>query len=225
MKLPHGTVTKIIGIGNQRVKECNRIEKVVEILNSFHILTYELKDGIAITSGCIFEKDQSSKINLKMEQKLIEVPTYEDHRLAMAFTIMGSAVATKNKVVIQNGRTVEKTFPEFWAHIYKYYNIDYSGYVYSQKEHSTRFGTDLDLLILIGMRNSGKSMYSNHLKENYGFQEYCLDAVFEENQGVTIQEFINEHGWEEFRQKETETFLKIIAKSNFSNNFRSSLHL
>ena len=119
LKLPAGTVTKIRGWANQRIKEWNRLEKVVEILNSFHILSYELKDGIAIISSEIFHEDNNGNKTLKMTDKLIKVHTYDDHRLAMAFAIMGSVMASKNKIVIENARTVGKTFPEFWTHIHK----------------------------------------------------------------------------------------------------------
>lgn len=54
-----------------------------------------------------------------MTDKLIKVHTYDDHRLAMGFAIMGSVMASKNKIVIENARTVGKTFPEFWTHIHK----------------------------------------------------------------------------------------------------------
>jgi len=108
VKLPKGTITKIIGMSNQRVKECNRIEKVVQLLAIFHILAYELDDGIAIMSNPSI---------LKMQKKVLSVPTFNDHRLAMAFTILSVAVCDDNKVIIEDARTVEKTFPQFWSHI------------------------------------------------------------------------------------------------------------
>jgi pentafunctional AROM polypeptide len=76
-------VTKITGIGNQRMKECNRIEKVVQILNSFHVIAYELEDGIAIMSNPSI---------VRLSNEIISVPTYSDHRIAMAFTILSSAI-------------------------------------------------------------------------------------------------------------------------------------
>ena len=192
VKLPKGTTFRITGIGNQRVKECNRIEKCVELLNSFRIISYELPDGIAIMSnpsiaeilpqhnlhswawmelddGNVWPHTRSKnwckdvkeiQSILKMQLSSIFVPTYEDHRLAMAFTILGSIVPHHNRVIIQNGRTVEKTFPEFWNHIEENYGITYSGYVQNLKDDRTNFWGNQNLLILIGMRNSGKSMYS-----------------------------------------------------------------
>ena len=126
LKLPKGTCVKITGIGNQRIKECNRIESCVQILNSFHVLAYELDDGLAIISNPSI---------LKMKDKVIKVPTFNDHRIAMAFAILGSAVCANNKIVIQNGKTVDKTFPEFWKHIHTNYGITYSGNVFSRAEN------------------------------------------------------------------------------------------
>ena len=151
IKLPKGTLVKITGIENQRLKEWNRIEKWVEILNSFRVISYELPDGIAIISNPTI---------LKMKGYSITVPTYEDHRLAMAFTILGSTIQKDNRIIIQNGKTVDKTFPEFWKHIETNYNISYYGHVPNLKEDRIKYGWNKNLLILIGMRNSGKSMYS-----------------------------------------------------------------
>lgn len=194
LKLPKGTVVHITGIGNQRIKECNRIEKCVQILNSFHVIAYELEDGIAIIANPSITK---------MCYKTIVVPTYEDHRLAMAFAIMGAAVSAKNEVIIKDARTVEKTFPEFWSHIEEKYNLLYSGYIPKRIENCTKSGCSMNTMVLIGMRNSGKSMLAHHLAESGGFKEICLDTVFEEKYKTEIKDFIKEYGWEDFRGKET----------------------
>lgn len=70
-------------------------------------------------------------------------------------------------------------------------------------------------MILIGMRNSGKTMYAQYLKNKYNFIEYCLDKIFEERQGMSITEYIEKNGWKNFRSEETKIFIDIITKGNF----------
>mmetsp|Transcript_20462 Transcript_20462/g.18108 ORF Transcript_20462/g.18108 Transcript_20462/m.18108 type:complete len:89 (-) Transcript_20462:567-833(-) len=86
----------------------------------------------------------------------------------MAFGIMASVFAKDNKLVIEGARTVAKTFPGFWTHISTSYNITYSGFVFSKIENSLQ-NSQLNLMILVGMRNSGKSTYAENLAQ-YGWK-------------------------------------------------------
>jgi len=71
---------------------------------------------------------------------------------------------------------------------------------------------DKDLIILVGMRNSGKSMYAHHLQTAHSFTQMCLDQIFEQEQSTTIKKFIEANGWQAFRQAETQLFIKTIFK-------------
>jgi len=52
----------------------------------------------------------------------LSIPTYDDHRLAMAFSI-ASSLFKYSKIRIINKNTVAKTFPEFWTHLEKSYGF------------------------------------------------------------------------------------------------------
>lgn len=50
----------------------------------------------------------------------VEVHTHNDHRIAMAFSILGgyfAKIGSKYRLVIDNKHCVRKTFPDFFEHI------------------------------------------------------------------------------------------------------------
>jgi pentafunctional AROM polypeptide len=109
--------TRIVGIANQRVKECNRIRAMIDELGEilfnnhpdivlieriakFGVETKELDDGLEIIGKPVVE--------LKHD---VSVHCYDDHRVAMAFSVLGSVV---NGTLLEEKRSVEKTWPNWW---------------------------------------------------------------------------------------------------------------
>ncbi len=86
----------ITGIGFIRRKETDRIAAVVTELRRLGIEATEDDDGFTIHPGPI---------------RRATVHTYDDHRMAMSFTILGLAVSG---VSIADPGCVAKTFPEFF---------------------------------------------------------------------------------------------------------------
>ncbi len=69
-------------------------------------------------------------------------------------------------------------------------------------------------IVLIGMRGSGKSTVGKLLaqKMHKDFRE--LDAEVELLEGETIKEMVEKHGWEYFRDRETEVVKNAAANDN-----------
>ncbi len=86
----------VTGIGFIRRKETDRIHAVVTELRRLGIEATEDDDGFTIEPGPI---------------RPTVVHTYDDHRMAMSFTILGLAV---HGVSIEDPGCVAKTFPEFF---------------------------------------------------------------------------------------------------------------
>ncbi len=59
-------------------------------------------------------------------------------------------------------------------------------------------------IVLIGMRGSGKSTVGSILARKLGKDFRELDAEVEELEGMTIKEMVEQHGWDYFRDRETE---------------------
>jgi len=89
-------VSEFTGIERARMKESNRVAAVREGLEKMGIKVVEERDRLTIVGSSL----KGSVIDSK-----------GDHRIAMAFSILGSAVGD---TVINNAECVSKTFPEFW---------------------------------------------------------------------------------------------------------------
>ncbi|MGO9975314.1 MAG: 3-phosphoshikimate 1-carboxyvinyltransferase [Solirubrobacteraceae bacterium] len=87
--------TTIEGIAHARVKESDRIAATAENLRRLGIEVLEGADFIRITPGT---------------PRPARLPTYDDHRIAMAFSLIGTRVP----VVLDDPGVVSKTCPQFF---------------------------------------------------------------------------------------------------------------
>lgn len=101
-------ITRITGIANQRVKECNRIAAMVEELGKCGVFAQELPDGIEI-HGRPLSEIHGAVIDCR-----------DDHRIAMSFGVLGCVVPG---IIIDDKDCVSKTYAEFWEHIYRIFGI------------------------------------------------------------------------------------------------------
>ncbi|KAG4304194.1 hypothetical protein PORY_002375 [Pneumocystis oryctolagi] len=200
-------VTKITGISNQRVKECNRIEAMVCELKKFGIQVKELPDGIYV---------KSINISNLLPPKN-GVNCYNDHRIAMSFSVL--ACISPKPIVILNKTCVNKTWPYWWDILNSIFKVQIKGIsstpdfifktlLYHPLKHS---------IIFIGMRGAGKSILGQFAANYLERQFIDLDLTIEKDIKMTILEFIQKHGWDAFRKKELCIFktLLIEKKENY----------
>ena len=91
--------TEIKNVANLRIKETDRLKAMVAELRKIGCEAKETKKGIIINPG-------------KLKGAVIE--TYDDHRMAMAFSIAGLAVPG---IIINEAECVSKTFPNFFLEL------------------------------------------------------------------------------------------------------------
>jgi 3-phosphoshikimate 1-carboxyvinyltransferase len=91
------TPTTIRGIASSRVKETDRVAATVTELRRLGVQVNEHPDGMTIYP-CL-------------EIQPARIQTYDDHRLAMAFALVGLKVPG---LIIENPGCVAKTFPEYF---------------------------------------------------------------------------------------------------------------
>lgn len=96
--------TFLKGAPHLRYKETDRIKAMVTELRKLGVKAKELSDGAIIEGTTNFN---SALIN-----------TYDDHRIAMSFAILG--LKTGN-IKIKNPECVTKSFPNFWEYLEKFY--------------------------------------------------------------------------------------------------------
>ncbi|KAI7853503.1 EPSP synthase-domain-containing protein [Circinella umbellata] len=216
---PQGeNITRITGIANQRVKECNRIAAMVHELTKFGVTASELPDGIQIHGKPI--KD------LKAPKE--GVHCYDDHRIAMSFSVLASIVP--HGTIIQEKKCVEKTWPTWWDDLEHKMGVRINGVDLGKKKGQVsnvlgRVGGKTNKMdhqksiVIIGMRGVGKTTLGQHAAEVLGFQFIDVDQHFEKVQKITIFDFINTWGWEKFRVKEAETLQELLSNPQYHRNY------
>jgi len=69
-------------------------------------------------------------------------------------------------------------------------------------------------IVLIGMRGSGKTTVGKLLSKKLNKTFYDLDRLLAEKESQPIAEIVKTHGWEYFRDKESEIAEEISQKTN-----------
>ncbi|KND03822.1 3-phosphoshikimate 1-carboxyvinyltransferase [Spizellomyces punctatus DAOM BR117] len=203
--------TQITGIANQRVKECNRIAVMVEQLAKFGVSASELPDGIEIrgVDRCQLHAPEGG------------VKCYDDHRVAMSFSILACAMPAEQCAIIKEKKCVEKTWPGWWDTLQNSLQVNIIGVDLEDKveekghetpvpdagahvsSHGAQTSCDDATIVLIGMRGAGKTHAGKAAAKAFGRRFIDMDTYLEESLQTTIPKFIAEKGWEEFRRQET----------------------
>lgn len=195
------STTRITGIANQRLKECNRIEAMKDQLAKFGVSSRELPDGI--------EVDGMKYTDLKVPSN--GVHCYDDHRVAMSFSVL-STVAPQ-PILIREKACVGKTWPAWWDTLAQLFHIKLEGMDLEQQSHhnnkSARLGQKS--IFIVGMRGVGKTTAGAWAADILGWPFIDLDAQLESDRESTIPELIKAIGWEGFRAEEL-TLLKKTLK-------------
>ncbi|MDA9718809.1 3-phosphoshikimate 1-carboxyvinyltransferase [Betaproteobacteria bacterium] len=135
--------TKLINLASWKEKETNRIVAIVKGLERLGVLVYQGGDSIII--------------NPVPRLKNAKISTFNDHRIAMTFSmatfaLKGEVGRIKNRVLkIENPECVEKTFPYFF------------------EEFSRLSSEAVPVITLDGPTASGKGTIANHVGKNLGF--------------------------------------------------------
>lgn len=201
--------TKIVGIANQRVKECNRIAAMVTELGKMGIRAEELEDGIEVFGTPV---DVVAKRGGD-----IRIDCYDDHRIAMAFSVLGTVPGGKG-LIINEKRCVEKTWPSWWDDLSNKFDIQLDGVTgpliptrAPEVAWEAKRPETLSIL-LCGMRGSGKSFSGQVAASTLGWPLIDTDLYFQEKYDCTIQEYIKSHDWMRFRKEECLVLQEVLER-------------
>ncbi|MCX7912034.1 MAG: 3-phosphoshikimate 1-carboxyvinyltransferase, partial [Dehalococcoidales bacterium] len=105
--------SEFTGIERARIKESNRVRAVFENLKRLGIQVTEMEDRLIIIGAKTpvqeeTAKEKAQRVNLGIAT---ELDSYGDHRIAMAFGVLGAAWGG---ITIKGAECVAKTFPTFW---------------------------------------------------------------------------------------------------------------
>lgn len=195
--------TRITGIANQRVKECNRIAAMREQLAKFGVHCRELEDGIVV----------SGKNYKELSEAKGGVFCYDDHRVAMSFSVL--SVLSPHPVVILERECTGKTWPGWWDVLAQSFKVRLSGVdQHHEAQHSSSAKTPKSTpsIFIVGMRGAGKTTTGGWLANILGRTFIDLDHELERRAGMTIPQIINEsgRGWEGFRHDELELLRDVM---------------
>ena len=85
------------GLHTLKIKETDRLVALKNEISKFGAIVKITNDSLQLIA----------KKNLKYD---VEIDTYNDHRMAMAF----APLALKNNIKIKNEKVVTKSYPTFW---------------------------------------------------------------------------------------------------------------
>ncbi|KXT00909.1 hypothetical protein AC578_5711 [Pseudocercospora eumusae] len=205
----HGSTTRIIGIANQRQKECNRIQAMEDELAKFGVSCRQLDDGIEI--------DGVGLDGIKAPRRPIHC--YDDHRVAMSFSVLG-AVAPKGTICDER-ECVGKTWPGWWDQLHQIFGVELEGIQLDQPHANGTNGTANGIngdrkshrevkksIFIIGMRGAGKTTTGGWASRILGWPLLDMDTELEAQEGMTIPEMLKDNDWAGFRQRE----LKLLKR-------------
>ncbi len=122
-------VSEFTGIQRARLKESNRVTALKEGLVKLGITVYEEENRLKITGINAFKKTEDEGVDETLEeapsaaeffasasQEPALLRSHDDHRIAMAFAVLGSALGN---VAVSDAECVAKTYPDFWKEFQK----------------------------------------------------------------------------------------------------------
>lgn len=198
MAVAEGT-SRITGIANQRVKECNRIAAMVAEFAKIGVVARELPDGLEI-DGC------AGDLSKLKTSTAVSIHCYNDHRIAMSFAVLSCVLPG---LVIEDKECVDKTYPEFWVAMRNYLGMSIRPAPPVAADKQRRQFEPSTTVVLVGMRGSGKSTMGAALATHLKRQFYDMDSLFESKHGK-ISEYVAQNGWPAFRQLESRMLFDLV---------------
>lgn len=191
--------TRIIGIANQRVKECNRIAAMKDQLAKFGVVCREHDDGLEIDGR-----------NYELETPQSGIDCYDDHRVAMSFGVL-SLVAPDAVIILEKDCTA-KTWPGFWDILSQLFGASLEGHEPERHALHNIAKKVTKSMFIIGMRGAGKTTMGGWASKILGWPLLDLDTALEEQVGLPIPDIVRERGWDFFRAEELKLLHRVMKE-------------
>ena len=197
--------TRIYGIANQRVKECNRIQAMEDELAKFGVTCRQFDDGIEVDGI-----DRS-----KLKSPVGGVHCYDDHRVAMSFSVL--ALAASQPTLILEKACTGKTWPGWWDTMSQLFQTKLEGVeivsdVPEVKKHINRSSASM---FIIGMRGAGKTTTGRWAAKSLSSEHkklIDLDTEMELREKMSIPDIVRQKGWPYFREIELKLLKSVIRE-------------
>lgn len=190
-------LTRITGAGELRVKETDRLKAMVENLRAVGVEAEELEDGMEIqgTDGPLEGA----------------VKSYGDHRIAMAFGVLGALPG--NRIRVEGRSVVGVSFPGFWELLARAGEHVRSAGQAPSETPETRGGEGFrkgvrrpSVITLDGPAGSGKSTTAREVARRLGFLHLDSGALYRALTYALLSVEIPEERWSELSPEELGRF-------------------
>lgn len=180
----------------------------------FGVETKELDDGLEVYGKPIVELKNG-----------VSVHCYDDHRVGMAFSVLGSVV---NETVIEEKRCVEKTWPNWWDDLgnkvrlvlvlwtlakclqigLKVEGVE----LHQTADHASTRQDAAASVVIIGMRGSGKTFIGELAATTLGWTFVDADAFLEQKFSCGVRDYVQQNGWPAFRDAELDVLKELLVQ-------------
>lgn len=200
----HNT-TRIIGIANQEVKECDRISAMRDELAKFGVTCRKWKRDGKVEG---IEIDGIDIKSLKQPEQN-GIHCYDDHRVAMSCSVL--AIAAPNPTLIQERECVGKTWPGWWDEIAGNFGAELRGIDFDtmQRLNSRVVDNKQRSIFIIGMRGAGKTTAGGRAHKALGWPFIDLDAKLEKDSGLDIKKLVVDD-LTDFRRRELAILREVM---------------
>ena len=156
-------VTRISGAAELRVKESDRLAALAVNLRRIGVDVEEFPDGLAIRGT---RKSLSG-----------EVECFHDHRIAMAFGVLGASPGCD--LVIDDPGVADVSFPGFWELLARVERQSRSDVRHPRRSHGAQPGANRCVIVTIdGSAGSGKSTTAAAVASRLGFRHLDSGALY-----------------------------------------------
>jgi 3-phosphoshikimate 1-carboxyvinyltransferase len=176
-------VTRIRDAGELRVKESDRIAALVVNLRALGVEVEEFEDGLAV---------RGSEAPLRGR-----VRTFQDHRIAMAFGVLGALPG--NDIQVEEPEVVEVSYPGFWTLLAELA----SG---SRIQSGRETGGRRPVVTVDGPAGSGKSTTALAVARALGFRHLDSGALYRVLTLALLRSSVPEAGWDDLSEADLSAF-------------------
>ena len=189
--------TKIIGLSTLRIKETDRLAALENELKKIGVSVKTTKNSITIQGHRKRNTEHSGGKLFPVSCVLCPIKTYDDHRMAMCFAVVGTMIPG---IVIEDPDCTDKTYPTFWEDL--------------ERSYLSPIKLGKRNLVLTGMRASGKSYLGKRIAKHLKRTFVDLDKEIEKSEKMTITEIVKSKGWEYFRSVEQKMCSRYKAEES-----------
>lgn len=182
-------VTRITGAGELRVKESDRIRALVDNLRAIGATVEELPDGLVVEGS-----DRPLRGRVR---------THHDHRIAMAFGVLGALPG--NEIVVEDASVVDVSFPGFWELLQAVGRNGGTGAA-APPAAPVEEATDLParMVTVDGPAGSGKSSTAREVARRLGYRHLDSGALYRGLTVALLERGVPEGKWPELTAAELE---------------------